>query len=301
MVVPFFLRAYPTDTCVQKKNNMAHSYEEYDVKAKTYTGLRKTVGHEAMLKHYEGNAKPIAEQKLCDAGCGTGNYSVRFIDSFSAIHCTDYSAGMLEHAQKNLTQKFEGALPKERLSFAKGDITNLTDLKDGTFDAVCNNQVVHHLRPDNDFQDLKDTVKEFHRILGSGGRATLNWTPPEQADVIWFLELIPEASKKWLLRTPSLAVMKKAFEEAGFKDVHSEPCHESLYNPKMYDDPRKFLEQEFWLSDSTFNLATPDEINAGCERVKAMEADGTLDAWFAKKREKDVSEGMSSIMFGVKA
>ena len=37
------------------------------------------------------------------------------------------------------------------------------------------------LRPDNDFQDLKDAVSEFFRVLKSGGKVSINWTPGEDA------------------------------------------------------------------------------------------------------------------------
>ena len=41
------------------------------------------------------------------------------------------------------------------------NITDLKDIEKEQFDAICNHQVVHHLRPDNDFVDLRCAAKEF--------------------------------------------------------------------------------------------------------------------------------------------
>ena len=181
---------------------MPHSYENYDEKSKTYTSLRRAIGLDSMINHYKENKKPIAEQLFLDAGCGTGNYTVPFYElGFKGIQASDYNGGMITAAKKNLTEhKIDFCAPGDgdstncRVCVSQEDVLALS-YKDEGFDGVCCNQVVHHLRPDNDFDDLKQAAREFYRVLSrDGGRLTINWsTPMHSRNGKWYAELVPVA------------------------------------------------------------------------------------------------------------
>ena len=69
-------------------------YEDYDVKSKTYTGMRRAVGIDEMLKFY-GRPEELKNKRLLDSGCGTGNYTVIFADYFGEICASDINKGMI--------------------------------------------------------------------------------------------------------------------------------------------------------------------------------------------------------------
>merc|ERR1712225_111900 len=128
---------------------------------------------------------------------------------------------------------------------------------------------IHHLRPDNDFDDLRKFIAEAARVLKPGGKLTINWSPPlHQRIGMWWAELIHRAQRTWEDKSPSKQKMKEILESCGFADVHFEMLYDSiLYNEKVYSDPVYFFgEGNGVLSDSTFQLATKEELEA----AKAM-------------------------------
>ena len=130
----------------------------------------------------------------------------------------------------------------------------------------------------------------------------INWSPPENIGIgAWWAELIPEAFSKWTPRAPALEKMKEIFSEVGF-EVTFEPLYdEVLYNPSLYFDPKNFVKiEEFQRCDSTFNLATQQELEEGVEKMKNMIEDGTLEGWFQKKEAERKAIGQTINMFGVK-
>jgi hypothetical protein len=57
----------------------------------------------------------------------------------------------------------------------------------------------------------------------------------------------------------------------------------------------------FKLQDSTFNLASEEELQAGVKKVQNMLDAGTLDQWFAQKEEQRWKCGGQSVnCYGVK-
>lgn len=83
---------------------MAQCYEDYDDKDSTYTALRRAIGWEKELDHFRGNCVPLNKQRLFDAGCGTGNYTVQFAKAgvFDEIFAADINGSMLQQAKKNV-------------------------------------------------------------------------------------------------------------------------------------------------------------------------------------------------------
>lgn len=160
--------------------------------------------------------------KLFDSGCGTGNYSCVFLTDygFLDIHLSDFNSAMVGEAEKNMKNALtKSASGSAKLTFSTDNMCNMPNIPSNYFDAVCNNQTVHHLRPDKNFQDLKNACKEWARILKTGGRLCVNWSPAEhQREGMWWAELIPDAQKQWEPRAPSVDVMKQALLEAGFEE-----------------------------------------------------------------------------------
>jgi len=264
---------------------MPYSYEDYEDKSKTYGSLRRAIGSAEMRDYYTNNGNgSLGEKALCDAGCGTGTYLEAFGREFKTVVACDFSQGMLDEAEKLWSSL---GSEKPPISFQKEDVCTLEGVKTDSFNAVCCNQVVHHLRPDNDFQDLKNACKSFARVLVQGGKVCINFSSPEnQRHGMWWAELIPKAQAEWEKRSPTQEVMKAALEEAGFEDVRIEALKDiHMYDPELYNNPENFLDYDrFSRSDSTFNLVSEEEKLEAIAKVQKMKDDGTLQEWF-KKRE----------------
>lgn len=284
---------------------MPHSFEDYDVKASTYTSMRRAIGWEKEVNHFKTNPQPIEEQILLDSGCGTGNYTVEFVKKkcFNAIHSSDYNGAMIREAKANymnLCNSQGTVTPVTEVTFSTDDVSNMTDFGDEQFDAVCNNQVVHHLRPDDNFGDLRKAAKEWFRVLKPNGRLVINWSPKEcHINGFWWAELIPTAIATLMERMPDCEQMKSALSEAGFENVRLEAhIEEILFDPELYNDPLNFLNiDSFRRSDSTFNLSNDEEIEAAVARVQKMKEDGTLTEWFEKKEEQRKECGQSMMIY----
>ena len=210
---------------------------------------------------------------------------------------------MLNEARKNL--KGLGA-DNVTLNFNQADICSLDSsiFRDSSYDGVINNQVLHHLRPDNDFADLKKACKEWYKVLKPGGRIAINFCPPAQVSrAIWWAELIPKAWGIWCQRGPPASAVQQALAEAGFREIQMHPIFdEILFDSAAYYDFDKFERniKSYARQASPFNLCTEEEFMEAAERVKNMREKGTLEKWRQKKEEERKKVGQTTCCFAVK-
>jgi SAM-dependent methyltransferase len=97
----------------------------------------------------------LATQRILDAGCGTGAYSKILIEAGSKVVGIDANEKMLHHAKENLSGQgqFYLANLEEPLEF----------LQNESFDGIISPLTLTYI------EDLVPTLKEFNRILVSGG------------------------------------------------------------------------------------------------------------------------------------
>lgn len=293
---------------------MPYSYENYNDKSTTYTNLRQAIGLKQQLAHFQSQETPLNEQVLLDAGCGTGNYLVEYAKSFKSIKAMDFNEGMLSETHKlldSVRSNNPNADDRQKINacdikISQGSVTDLSDVPDESVNCVCNNQVIHHLRGENDFQDLKNTAAGFFRVLKPGGKLVINWTPADimrKGGMFW-AELVPEAVNSWEPRSPSEAKLTEILMAAGFKDVRVEPLKgktEILYCPDVYLNPRSFIDfQNFRRTDSTLSLVTDEDAEKAVEKMKKMDAEGTLEAWFEKKEQQRMACGQTLNIYATK-
>jgi ubiquinone/menaquinone biosynthesis C-methylase UbiE len=97
--------------------------------------------------------------EVLDIGCGPGECVAGEIEDFGASRVTaiDFDPKMVHRATARLAQY------GERVTLLEGDVTNLP-YENGTFDAVFNFAVLHHV------PDWRAGLQEIARVLKVGGR-----------------------------------------------------------------------------------------------------------------------------------
>ncbi len=109
-----------------------------------------------------------------DVGCGAGNYSLKLLQQLPHLNVTliDLSAPMLERASERVSAATSG-----EVTAIQGDVREL-DLPDAQFDCVLAAAVLHHLRGDEEWQQV---FAKFYRCLKPGGS-------------IWIVDLIEHST-----------------------------------------------------------------------------------------------------------
>jgi ubiquinone/menaquinone biosynthesis C-methylase UbiE len=133
--------------------------------------------------------------RVADIACGTGILADRIERELNPdeMYGVDMSDGMLSEARARSTRVRWLHGPAEHLPF-----------EDGALDAVVTTSAFH-------FFDQPAALREFHRVLSSGGLAAVTALSARQP-----LLQGPSASKWKPAHHPSSAEMRRLFEGAGF-------------------------------------------------------------------------------------
>ncbi|KKQ27146.1 MAG: hypothetical protein US42_C0014G0043 [Candidatus Magasanikbacteria bacterium GW2011_GWC2_37_14] len=106
---------------------------------------------------------PKRHEKILDAGCGTGKYSVEFHKKDADIIGIDFSKQMLEVARNKYPA----------IKFYQADLEKKLSFKNEQFDKINCAQTLKHLR------NIQPTLNEFFRVLHKGGTLIFSVTHPE--------------------------------------------------------------------------------------------------------------------------
>jgi ubiquinone/menaquinone biosynthesis C-methylase UbiE len=106
---------------------------------------------------------PEPGDRILDAACGTGRYCRLFQDRGADVIGVDFSEGMLCVART--------ALPS--IEFHYADLTSQLPFSDGEFGKINCAQALKHL------PDIRLVLKEFARLIASGGTITFSVTHPD--------------------------------------------------------------------------------------------------------------------------
>ena len=192
------------------------SYENYRKTSSFFDKTRSALGLDIIIKELKRSHKPLNQQVVVDAGCGTGLYSEALINEVKWIDAIDMSSEMLDKARNRFKTK-----NKKNISFHH---TTINSLKfDNQFaDAIIVNQVLHHL-PDNaemSWENHSKVFREFFRILKPEGCLIINSCSQEQLNNgFWFYHPIPNALKKILEKTIDLKTLAKILKNIGFVNL----------------------------------------------------------------------------------
>ena len=77
-------------------------FENYTSTSENYDLTRRPAGLELILGALASGSRPLSEQVLLDAGCGTGNYAAALTGKVGRLECVELNPGMLATAQAKL-------------------------------------------------------------------------------------------------------------------------------------------------------------------------------------------------------
>jgi len=269
------------------------SFENYSNIVKNYDQTRKPVGIHIILGCLACHGKKgLREQTILDAGCGTGNYLKAIGRKTGKVIGLDKNASMLEKAK-------EKVLGKNKFEFFEGDVQQLP-FKDGSFDAILCNQVLHHLdlETDKDGNDpLFQIAQSVFNKIGSEGWFIINTCSKSQVkDGFWWTQLIPEATQKLIQKLPDFEIFTKTLKKAGFKKVSKiVPLDETLQGD-AYFDPEGPLKESYRQGDSTWTLASAEELKEAQNSIINMQKNHKLEEFLKASDKKRQEIGQTTFI-----
>jgi ubiquinone/menaquinone biosynthesis C-methylase UbiE len=268
-------------------NVQAKEFENYNLTSKDYNSTRSAVGINFIVNKLKTLNVPLSKQVILDGGCGTGNYSLSLHKKgLTSLYCLDPNIGMLSTAASEL-MTFKGILP------IIGSLLNLP-LRDNSVDSVIINQVIHHLDSNKQRPNLKIALHEAYRVLKKDGYLIINTsTPDQQKYAFWWAQLIPKATAKAASNFPELDIIKAIGREAGFTGITFDLEKQEILQSKNYFDHRGPLKTEWRNTDSTWSLATKDEIKQAEITTKELIASGEIQNIIKKSEEYRAKHGQS--------
>jgi SAM-dependent methyltransferase len=281
-------------------NDLGSTFEDYDATSKTYDTFRRQVGMDVLNATLATVAERMGayqkDLKLADFGCGSGTYLAALRYSVKAIAGVEANTGMIAEAERKLGRDV----------VVRGSITS-NPFGDATFDAALTTQVIHHLEPRGTEGDLAYPIvaralSESFRVLKPGGAYCLNTTSPRQhVDGFWWAPIVPAAIATQARRMPPIDRLQEMLVAAGFETVETHVPPEAMIYDDKYLDVRGPFRREWRDADSTWALATPDELAAGLAAHRARVDDGTADAWLAKREALRAEVGQTTTLVAWKA
>ncbi len=273
---------------------MKNEYEDYQESSRNYDNTRVPIGLEILLGCFVSTPRLLQEQTILDAGCGTGNYIEALKGKVGRLYGLELNEGMLGQARK----KFKN---EPNICLELGSILELPYERDA-FDAVMCNQVLHHLGTEKseqeNFPQVSRILAEAYRVLRPKGVLVISTNSHQQLhDGFWWADLIPAAVNRISVRFPTLKHLASMLEEASFSFVGNIVPLDSVLQGEHYLDPEGPLSESYREGDSTWSLATEEELAQALERLRKMNQDGSISDYLESRERLRHNIGQTTFVF----
>lgn len=304
-------------------------YTNYNKVCKTYDDTRYAMGVEGMANILSGIMKKDLQQvSMLDAGCGTGNYSLGFLQQgVGSLTMIDASEGMLTCAKGKVKDYMNNV--KE----VKQHELPTLPFPDNSFDVVIFMQVLHHLDKHHmniDFAKLDAidqgqqidcvsngvdhlvTVKERYENLSKAIKEAFRVLKP-QGVLMMDLAFQCNLNANWISLAPKALSLCKALympeadlldllEDEGFKDIFcvTRPGV-ALSSDGVNNNPEKLLDEHWRGNISVWSIAErTGELQGVLEFMQKHKDEGTLNEFARQKNKAFRIVGESTTVFSRK-
>lgn len=270
-------------------------FENYTITSENYDLTRQPVGLELIFGALACGSRPLGEQTVLDAGCGTGNYLAALHGKVAKVEGVELNLGMLETAQAKMAD-----CPGMRLQ--QGSVLELP-IEDGACDGVVVNYVLHHLEDGSDasFAATRSAVAEFHRVLAPGGTLIIQTCYHQQyRQGYWYSALIPAAIDRLVHRFIPLQLLEQGMSEAGLVPAGRLVSLDEVLQGETYLDPLGPTRQEWRDGDSSWALVEEGEMANVIAEIKRMVADSSMDEFLAEREALRRQHGQATFVIGRK-
>lgn len=274
-------------------------YADYNHTSQDYDTTRIPVGVDSILACLARTGIPLSEQTVLEAGCGTGNYLQALCPHLGSLVGVDINERMLAEARAKLG---------ERVELTCGSILDL-HYENQSFDGITCNQVIHHLeegpgKADNPatwkpcgFANVARFIRETYRVLSPAGALVVNTSTHAQLrDGFWWAELIPLAVARLRYRLPDLDRLTRILAAAGFEIESVTADLDGTLQGPSYLDPMGPLSAAWRAGDSSWSLASDEELENARRRVKRMNDAGTLYSYVDQREQKRRAIGQTTFV-----
>lgn len=255
-------------------------YEDYTNKSKVYDIYRKPVGinnlyRSLQISQLNSKLESIDKLNILDIGCGTGNYINLLKSKVNKCTGVDINKKMIYKSRKKFYKD-------TNVEIREGSILNLQQLNNESFDSIIISQVLHHINSKN----INKAFSEVNRVLKPGGTIWIQTqTPQQHVEGFWWSPIIHKASTDLAMRFYNIQILEKKLEKMGLFikdiDIPNEPL---IYIDKYRDKYGPFCEI-YRGCDSTWSLATIDDIKTGLQWWKYMIDKGYAENYIQKREE----------------
>lgn len=272
-------------------------FENYQETSKKYDTTRIPIGTEILLGCFASTPRLLSQQTILDGGCGTGNYIAALKGKVAAIHGLEFNQGMLSQGK----QKFQ---QESNIHLTQGSLVDLP-YENNYFDGMMSNQVIHHLVPEEDNSDkymqLHQMMQEAYRVLDTQGVLVLNTCSHKQLlDGLWWADLIPEAINRVTKRFPPLDTITSMLEKVGFRLGGKIVSVDGVLQGDNYLDESGPLKKAYRDGDSTWSLATDQELETALARVRDMNAKGVMKQYLESRENLRRHIGQTTSIYAYK-
>ncbi|MEM7426874.1 MAG: methyltransferase domain-containing protein [Pseudomonadota bacterium] len=258
------------------------TFADYSSASKVYDSTRKAEACEIWLGALATFAPvALADIRLLDGGCGTGNYTAALWPHVARVNGVDFNEGMLDQAGAKLGEAVAG----DRVKLEQGSLLALP-FEDQTFHAMMINQVLHHLEDGTDlaYSGHRAAVSEAARVLQPGGLLLVNACSHRQlSDGFWYNRLIPKGLEVCKRRIAPTALFRQMLNEAGFEIIARHVPAEAVMQGDTYFRLEGALDPDWRAGDSIWAMAPEAEVEQACERVRRLIETQSGHGWLAEQ------------------
>ncbi|MFT4689595.1 MAG: class I SAM-dependent methyltransferase [Verrucomicrobiia bacterium] len=270
-------------------------FENYTSTSTNYDLTRQPVGLELIFGALACGSRPLSEQTVLDAGCGTGNYLPALTGKVAKVEGVELNPGMLGTAQAKMADH-----PELRLQ--EGSVLELP-IEDGSCDGVVVNYVLHHLEDGSDpsFAATQKSIAEFQRVLAPGGTLIIQTCYHEQyRQGFWYSALIPAGINRFMERYMPLDLMEQGMSDVGLKPGGRLVSLDEVLQGDGYFDPLGPTRQEWRDGDSAWALVEDGELASAIAKIESMSADGSTDQFHAEREALRRQHGQATYVIARK-